>query len=57
MVFEVFERFGGFFANGGKVFVVFARKLNGLGGIFSKTITFPCGNIPNLGLGCFRKET
>ena len=56
-VFGVFARFGGVFANGGKVFGVFARKRNGLGGIFSETITFPYGNNPNLGLGCFRKET
>ena len=59
-VFEVFCVFGRFrkvFANGGKVFFVFAKKRNGVGGIFFETITFPYGNNPNLGLGCFRKET
>ena len=56
-VFEVFARFGKVFANGRKVWGFFARKRNGFGGIFFKTITFPCGNIPNLGLDCFRKET
>ena len=57
MVFGVFARFGKVFANGGKVFEVFATKRNGLGGIFFETITFPYGNNSNLGLGCFSKET
>ena len=57
MAFEVFARFGRVFANGGEVFKVFARKRNGFGGIFFETITFRYGNNPNIGLGCFRKET
>ena len=39
-VFEVFAMFGKVFANGGKVFEVFAMKRNGLECIFLKALRF-----------------
>ena len=39
-VFQVFARFGRVFANAGKVFYVFARNCNGLGGLTCQTISF-----------------
>ena len=57
VLFIVFATFRNVFAVLQKVFEVLAMKRNGFGGISLTTITLPYGNIPNLSLGCFLKET